>query len=140
MAKKVKPHAKRLKDKKDLIKHNKHYQKYIDRHATIPNFVTAVYCKGCGTQIKGLNKDNSLIPFWNYREITLEFDNGSAHMTPICVKCMNVSGEEDLEAMYVADLEEFDIEDDTGSNTKMWDIYLDRIPKKRKKVKEKEAR
>ena len=141
MAKKTKPHDKKLKDRKDAIKpkSKKFNIKYIDRHATIANFITAVYCKGCGTQIKGLNRDNSLIPFWNYRELTIDFDNDTSHMTPICAKC-NVTDPGDLEALYITDLEEFDLEDETGSNTQIWDYYLDRIPVKKKKEKYKKPK
>ncbi len=127
-----KPYQAELAIRKAKIKHNKYNRKYVKRHPTIPNFITAVYCKGCGTQIKGLNSENTLVPYWNYREITIEFDNGSAHMTPACIKCANVSNKENLEAMYVADLEEFDIEDD-GADAKIWNVYLDRIPTKIRK-------
>lgn len=128
----VKKYKDKLEKRKAKVKDNKYNRKYIARHPTIPNFITAVYCKGCGTQIKGLNSENSLVPYWNYREITIEFDDRSAHMTPVCVRCSNMRSKENLEAMYIADLEEFDIEDD-GSNEKIWDdIYLSRIPQKLK--------
>jgi hypothetical protein len=123
----AKKYKDKLKNRRDKIKNNKGYRKYIKRHPDNPNFITAVYCKGCGTQIKGLNSDNILIPYWNYREMTIEFNDGSAHMTPACVHCMNIKDKDVLEAIYISDLEEFDIEDD-GKNEKAWDVYLDRIP------------
>ena len=129
----------KVKVRKNKIKDNKHYRKYIERHPQNMQFLTAVYCKGCGTQIKGLNKDNTLIPFWNYREMTIEFDNGTAHTTPTCVKCDGTKSEEDLEAIYIADLEEFDFEDDDSSDI-IWDRYLERIPTKKQKKKVKEAK
>jgi len=119
----------KLKARKDKIKNNRGYRKYIDRHPTIPNLLTAVYCKGCGSQIKGLNSENMLVPYWNYREMTIEFNDGSAHMTPICVQCMNINDKDTLEAMYISDLEEFDIDDD-GKNENVWDVFLERIPNK----------
>jgi hypothetical protein len=119
----------KLRERKDSVKNNKYYRKYVDRHPTISNFITAIYCKGCGTQIMGLNSDDILIPYWNYRIITIEFDNNSTHMTPVCAKCMKTKNMDNLEAMYIADLEDFE-HDDSVKESKTWDIYLDRIPRK----------
>ncbi len=125
---KLKVRDPRLIRRKNSIAANKYSRKYIDWHKTIPGVITAVYCKGCGTQIKGLNKDKSLIPFWNYREMTIEFDDGSAHMTPICVKCLT-KDKDNLEAIYISDLEELDKQED-GENKEAWDGYLRRVPSK----------
>ncbi len=131
-----KPYKAKLKTRKNKIKNNKHNRKYIDRHPTIPNFITAVYCKGCGTQIKGLNSEGLLFEYSSYREMLIEFDNGSSHLTPICRGCTSTKTKDDLEAMYISDLEEFDIEDD-GRNEKVWDMYLGRKPEKIGKEKSK---
>ena len=121
----------KLKDRKNKTKTHKFYRKYVDRHPTISGLITAIYCKGCGTQIKGLNKEGSLIPFWNYREITIEFDNNTAHETPMCRKCANVQDKDALEALYLADLDDFEV-DDTPKDNDIWNLYLDRVPKKNK--------
>ncbi len=65
--------------------------------------------------------------------MSIEFDNNSAHVTPMCKKCVNSKTEEDLEAIYVADLEEFDREEkiQPSGNDTIWDqVYFARIPKK----------
>lgn len=122
-------HKNKLKDRKDKIKGNKYNRKFIKRHPDNHDFITAVYCKGCGVQIKGLNDNGQLFPYGSYTEATIEFDNGSAHVTAICKECVNIKSVEDIEAMYIADLEEFEVE---AGNTdgKIWDIYLDRTPTK----------
>ncbi len=128
----------RLTARKNKIKTNKYYRKYVDWHPRVSQKIIAIYCKGCGSQIKGLNKDGALIPFWNYREMTIEFDDNSAHMTPICVKCQT-SNKDNLEAIYIADLEELELQED-GSNKNAWDNYLVRVPNKIKKEKVREAK
>jgi len=125
----LKKHKDKIKVRKNKIKTNKYYRKYIDRDPSNFGVITAVYCKGCGAKIKGLNRDNQLATYSNYREITLGFDNGSRHMTPICRACMNTKNADDLEALYIADLDELELEDD-GKDKKVWDIYLDRKPEK----------
>ena len=124
-------HKNKLKKRKDKIKHNKHNRGFIDRDNN--GAITAVYCKGCGEKIKGLNDRWQLFPYGNYTEMTIEFDNNSAHVTPMCKKCVSGKTEEDLEAIYVADLEEFDREEDIqpSGNDAIWDkVYFARIPKK----------
>jgi hypothetical protein len=135
MPKKIKAYKDKLNERKDKIKNNSYYRKYVDRIPDNPSVIIAIYCKGCGTQIKGLKNvmgSSVLMPYWNYREITIEFDNGSAHMTPICRKCEKTTSKEALEAMYIADLEELELEDD-GKDEKVWDVYLNRKPEKIKK-------
>ncbi len=124
-----KKHKDKLKRRKDKVKSNKYYRKYIEWHPTVSNHIVAVYCKGCGTQIRGLNQDNILIPYWNYRENTIEFDDRSAPQTPICVKYMNIKDTERLEAAYISDLETF-AEEVGGDDDKMWEAHMKRKPKK----------
>lgn len=125
-----KSNKEKLKDRKDKVKTNKYYRKYVDRLADNPPIVTAIYCKGCGVQIKGL-RNNILTPYWNYTEITIEFDDSSAHMTPMCRKCAKTENKEALEAMYIADLEEFEYEEeDDNKDKRIWDIYMGRKPQK----------
>lgn len=119
----------KLRERKDSVKGSKYYRKYVDRHPTISNFITAIYCKGCGTQIMGLNSDDVLIPYWNYRITTIEFDNNSSHMTPMCVRHTKTKDKNNLEAMYMADLEDFE-HDDSVKESQIWDIYLSRIPRR----------
>ncbi|MEE9302864.1 MAG: hypothetical protein V3U84_03670 [Thiotrichaceae bacterium] len=125
----TKPYKAKLKKRKKKIKHNKHNRRFIEYDSN--NFIIAVYCKGCGDKIKGLNSRGQLFPYGNYTEITLEFDNNSAHVTPMCKKCVSGKTKEDLEALYIADLEQFDREEDIwpSDNDRIWDdIYFARIP------------
>jgi len=123
----------KLKKRKDKVKDNRYSRKYIDRDGS--GNITAVYCKGCGKQIKGINSRGLLFPYGNYTEVTIEFDDKSAHITPVCKKCANVQTKEDMEALYISDLEDFDIEEGLypSGNDKVWDIYLSRTPLKIRK-------
>lgn len=53
-----------------------------------------VLCKGCGVEI-GL---------YNQVKLTIEFDDGSAHETPVCKMCAGNKDKDFLEALYAADL------------------------------------
>lgn len=134
----TKPYEVELKKRKKKVKDNKHSGSYIERDPK-SELIIAVLCKGCGEKIKGLNEKGQLFPYGNYIEIILEFDDNSSHVTPMCKNCISGKTEEDLEAIYIADLEEFDREEDIqpSGNDNIWDkIYLSRIPQKIvKKVK-----
>lgn len=53
-----------------------------------------VLCKGCGAKIGKYNQ----VP------VTIEFDDGSAHETPMCRGCAGNKDKDFLEALYAADL------------------------------------
>lgn len=92
-----------------------------DRNAGI----TAVYCKCCGAEIRGMVADpqserterngnkvivrqnQMLTSHANYREIELHFKDGSAHVSNCCAKCINQLDNETVREMYLADLERF---------------------------------
>lgn len=67
-----------------------------------------VLCKICGTPIKDRAPDGRglgvLMTLAAYTEVTLEFDDGSAHVTPLCRSCAQSSSLEMLEACYGADM------------------------------------
>lgn len=85
--------------------------------------ITEVRCKCCGALIKKLLPDSKgeqierredrvvvrerlvLTTLPNYREVEIEFDDGSKHITPCCADCANHLDEELIEAMYAADLD-----------------------------------
>lgn len=101
-----------------------------------PNFVKfsqgtieAVYCRTCGCEIKHwietdtpplkvhrqngtstISKMYVLAELGNYTEITMKFDDGSAHVTHCCRSCRDKLDESDLRAMYAADLLQIDRE------------------------------
>ena len=101
-----------------------------------PNFIKwsqgtieAVYCRTCGCEIKHwietdtpplkvhrqngtstIHKMFVLAELGNYQEITLQFDDGSEHVTHCCRGCVDKLTESDLRAMYAADLLQVDKE------------------------------
>lgn len=53
-----------------------------------------LFCKGCGIGIDA----------YSQVAVTIEFDDGSAHQTPMCKKCAGNEDKDFLEALYAADL------------------------------------
>lgn len=127
-------HKEELKRLVNRVGNNKCRCRYIDRDGN--GMITAVYCKGCGRQIQGMSSKGHLFPYGNYTEMTIVFDDKSAHITPVCKKCVNSKkSREDIEAMYIADLEEFCREEDIcpcDDGGKAWDIYMGRLKEKEK--------
>jgi len=91
---------------KDMRGHLKHYCHYSPQdHCTYEK----VCCKLCGCTIRSLvphEKTGNLIlvncP--NYTIVTLEFDDGSAHETPLCKQCALTLTDDDREQIYAQDL------------------------------------
>ena len=65
----------------------------------------------------------------NYAEITIEFDDGSAHTTMTCRSCANELDEEQLEILYASDMEQFDKDEQAGQGAVRWELMAHRKPK-----------
>lgn len=62
-----------------------------------------VVCKLCGTKILNKGKPNNL-----YQEITIEFEDRSAHETSICKSCaQNPIDQDQLEFIYMSDINQW---------------------------------
>lgn len=64
----------------------------------------------------------------SYQEITIEFDDGSAHVTAVCRHCSGKLSNDMLEELYVTDLEQFERDEDEGRGPNRWDKLLTRVP------------
>jgi hypothetical protein len=63
-----------------------------------------------------------------YAEITIEFDDGSAHTTMICKGCASKLKDKDLEDLYAADLAQFAKEEDHTRIKVPWRSMAHRKP------------
>ena len=115
--------------------------------------LVAIYCKGCGTKIKGLRpmgnpevvrveddqRTRLLIqkvqvgPLAGYVEITVEMEDGDRHETHACLACLpKLDAPEALEAFFLADLEVMAEEfRRSGGDGPRHGRYLDFLGKKR---------
>jgi len=109
-------------NKRDYIEHNEKCDSLID----------AVYCKMCGCKIKSLIPDDRfeesktingkivifqrliLAETSNYREILIEFDDGSAHVTCACNSCIAKMQSADLEEIYATDMDDWVGDEEKG--------------------------
>ena len=97
----------------------------IKRNPTAQREVQGVHCKGCGAPLMSYretgHEEHKVInghrivyrqvvlgPTPQYDTLLIECDDGSAHETPICKTCKPKIGPDDLEAIYAADLEEWE--------------------------------
>jgi len=120
---------------KDMRGHLKHYCHYSPQdHCTYEK----VCCKLCGCTIRSLvphEKTGNLIlvncP--NYTIVTLEFDDGSAHETPLCKQCALTLTDDDREQIYAQDLLQMEEEERRGMGKVPWPVFQNRHLKKREK-------
>src|SRR3990167_815788 len=93
-----------------------------------PSGVEEVCCKVCGTMLRGMaphpgykeqRSENGknviyerlvMMTFPFYTEVTLDFDDGSHHVTLCCSDCAGKIKVEDLEWHYATDMYEMDLE------------------------------
>lgn len=68
----------------------------------------AVLCKGCGDKIVRI-EDGIAYPLANYVVLRLEFDDGSAHDTPMCRRCTK-DPSLDVAGIYAADVSQWEKE------------------------------
>jgi len=124
----------------------KFFRKYMKYHPQHPTTLEEILCKGCAAPISGLIEDDRLQDvkviggvrtiirkmIWashpNYAEITVNFNDGSKHVTNICTKCVTTLTIPDLEGMYAADLEAWEEIEDRGGGKVNWELYGSRTP------------
>ena len=109
-----------LEDRLKRVKENNSLKifNYVRMHRAHPNMVEFIYCK-CGAPIQTLVGDPKyqweeggktimlaiLAPTSSYDELTIEFKDGSAHVTPTCKKCKrDIRSKTKLEELYMADV------------------------------------
>lgn len=130
-------------------RHNCHGKKppgHIDFSPLNKNFIEEMRCRLCNCVIRSLIEsekpisvrkisDKTLITKLaipaetsSYQEITIEFDDGSAHVTAICGHCSGFLSNDTLEELYVTDLEQFERDEDEGRGTNSWSLLLPRKP------------
>lgn len=105
--------------------------------------IEEVICKECGTPLRGYvplptHRERRTIDgketvfermvfatFAAYTEVTIDFDDGSHHVTITCKDCAQKLTLEDIEWHYATDMYEMDVE--TKGEMK-WQFYADRKP------------
>lgn len=108
-----------------------------------PSGIEEVLCKQCGTPVRGfvIHPDHQerrsingkevvferlvMATFPTYTEITIDFDDGSHHVTVTCDECAKKTTLADLEWHYATDMLEMDIE---TKGEMRWQYFADRIP------------
>jgi|TARA_Y100000310_G_scaffold231529_2_gene234122 hypothetical protein len=108
--------------------------------------VDRVLCKLCGALLKALvplsdlgkeevingktvvTQPVALRETNNFAEITIEFDDGSAHTTMTCKSCIGGLSDEELELLYAADMAHFDREERANKGKVRWHLMAHRIP------------
>lgn len=133
----------------DATQHKKHRNRLMEAKLAKPDYVkfkrrelVEVACKGCGTPIRTMAPDTdfgterragnrivvqerlTMICLNNYRELLLEMNDGSKHVTNACADCaMKALTDDGLrDALYAADLQQWATEGPVP------DSYLQRDP------------
>lgn len=110
--------------------------------------ITAVHCRCCGCDIKRLIEDERplrtrrqgnltvvtklavLATLPNYREVTVQFDDGSTHVMNLCADCGKDLNLRTLEHMYAVDVLMMDRECSVLSLASFpWELWSTRKPK-----------
>lgn len=102
-------------------KHSSPYPAYIRWE----NGVAAdTACKRCGNP---LTQGGRQLPL--YAEISIEFDDGSSHISPLCTSCRakGLDGVA-LEEVYCDDMKALAIEEEATKTLMRWEMWKDRIP------------
>lgn len=109
-------------------------QSALQWHKDDPLFLEAVYCPICRRKIRGLVPHDQyptrmiMVSLPGYEQITIEFDDGSAHVTPVCSTCATNLTPDDLDDLYAADLQDFETIQQKGGGTVNWQDHLTRKP------------
>ena len=70
----------------------------------------------------------------HYEEIEMDFLNSTnLHVSPVCRNCSNGLTRQQLDDMYVADLNTWKDEEDLGMGEVRWDVLARRRPKRRRR-------
>lgn len=103
---------------------------FVKHHEKFPSLIERITCKCCGATLLLLTahpkyewKEGdktirlaTLAPTANYDEMTIEFEDGSAHVTCMCRKCCRITDKGRLEEIYMADVAQFQKEGMTNYN------------------------
>ena len=114
-------------------------QSALQLHKDDPLFLEAVYCPICRRKIRTLVPHDRypnrmiMVSLPGYEQITIEFDDGSAHVTPICSTCAASLDVDDLDDLYAADLQDFESIQQKGGGTVNWQPHLIRKPTRYKR-------
>lgn len=105
--------------------------------------IEEVTCKSCGMPLRSLEslpqtgkkrkiggKDHvvenvAIVTRDQYTEVTIDFDNGSHHVTLCCKDCAKKMTLEDAKWHYATDLLELDTE---SKGALFWDLFINRVP------------
>lgn len=121
----------------------------VRQHPVFSQTMDSVLCRGCGAVLRGWVDDERFeearevngqhlvyrrlifATFSGYAELTMVFDDGSAHVAHGCHECLSkVVDLEDLEQLYAADLREWLAQESAGKGPARWDLLADRAPTK----------
>ena len=69
----------------------------------------------------------------NYTIVTLEFEDGSAHETPLCKSCAVNLTDDQREQIYAQDLLQMEEEERRGMGKVAWPVFENRHLKKKEK-------
>lgn len=136
---------KRIKDFKEHPSKKKP-EHYTHSAVTRKGTIEAVLCKLCDNAIKSLIPDERfqtkerrgnqtiitkmlvLAESSDYMEIEILFDDNSRHITHGCRTCINHLELDQLEAMYIGDMEQQLLEEEAGLGELDWTVWNDRNP------------
>ena len=90
-----------------------------------------VFCKGCGTKLVRI-EDGVGVATPQYSEMEIVFDDGTKHITPMCVACVS-SDSLDLNDIYQSDVERWDKELKQAKQGKVSKEMRNRAPVKMSK-------
>jgi len=115
-------------------------------HPKYPETLDQVLCKGCSAPIRGLIEDDRFketriiggqrevtkkmifASFPGYTEITINFNDGSKHVSNVCKTCAVNLTIADLEPLYMADLDAWEEIEKKGGGKVNWELYGARTP------------
>ena len=131
------------KPSKELREKLKKHKPFVERRGDME---IAVFCVLTGNKIKGLvvledfqekqRIGNTLVirervavsQLANYAEITIEMDDGSAHVTSICKSTLPTMTREKLEQIYEADMAQMLLDEEAGRGPVKWELWEGRRP------------
>lgn len=143
-------HKKKAENRIQRHKENPNTRKpknYVHSAISKQGFIAGVVCKMCGNAIKALIADDKklttekrgtqtivtkllvLAESSTYVELAILFDDNSRHVTHGCRSCLKRSlSTDDLEALYIGDMQQQMTEEDIGRGELNWSLWMDRKP------------
>lgn len=115
------PHEAKLKCLKRALRNTTAHPAYVRWEN---GEITGVACKLCGNPISLRGRN---LPA--YREIAVQFDDGSNYITPLCAGCLSKGlGLADLEAIYCDDIKALALEGEEIGEEMYWRPWVERVP------------